>query len=83
MAYPGNMIAELSRISIEEMYNEDECEALEALLAEEESGFYPTPDEEEEVRLFAGYGVDNAALCIEEGPDTTEGGQVIPEWAFN
>jgi hypothetical protein len=83
MAYPGNMIAEASRVGCEEAPGLDSFEALEALLAEQESGFYPTPDEEEEVRLFAGYGVDNAALCIEEGPDTTEGGQVIPEWAFN
>ena len=83
MAYPGNIIAENARITCEEAPGFDSFEALEALLAEEEEGFYPTPDEEEEVRLFSGYGVDNAALCIEEeGPDTTEGGQVIPEWAF-
>ena len=75
-----NIEAELARVTVEEVYNEDFYEALVELLPEE--GFYPTPEEEEEVRLFAGYGMDNAALCI-EGPDTTDCGQVIPVWAFS
>ena len=83
MALPGNIVAELSRISIEEMYNEDEYEALEALLAEEEEeGIWPTPEMEEEAREFAGYYIDDDALCIPRGVDTTDCGEVIPEWAF-
>jgi len=76
----GNIIAELARVTVEEVYNEDHYEALEELLAEE--GFYPTPEEEQAARDAACYGQDDRALCIDEGPDTTDCGQVIPEWAF-
>jgi hypothetical protein len=81
MAQPGHIVAELSRVTCEEVYDAEEYEALEALLAEEE-GIWPTPEMEAEARLFAGYGMDDAALCIDEGPDTTDDGTVIPEWAF-
>ena len=77
----GNIVAELARITVEEVYNEDHYEALEELLAEEEDGFYPTPEMEEEARIFSGYYTDNEALCIY--PDTTECGEPIPAWAFN
>jgi len=76
----GNIIAELARVTVEEVYNEDLYEALEELLAEED-GFYPTPEETEAERDAACYGQDDRALCIGE-EDTTECGQVIPEWAF-
>ena len=82
MAYPGNMIAEASRVSCEEAPGLDSFEALEALLAEEEEGIWPTPEMEEEAREFAGYYIDDDALCIPRGVDTTDCGEVIPEWAF-
>ena len=77
----GNIVAELARITVEEYYNEDMYDALEELLVEEESRFYPTPEMEEEARMFSGYYTDNEALCI--GPDTTECGEPIPAAAFN
>ena len=76
----GNIIAELARVTVEEVFNEDLYEALEDLLAEED-GFYPTPEETEAERDAACYGQDDRVLCIDE-PDMTECGQVIPEWAF-
>ena len=76
----GNIVAELARQTVEEYYNEDLYEALEAL-AMEEDGFYPTPEETEAERDAACYGQDDRALCIDE-PDMTDCGQVIPEWAF-
>jgi hypothetical protein len=76
----GNIIAELARVTVEEVYNEDLYEALEELLAEED-GFYPTPEETEAERDAACYGQDDRVLCIDE-PDMTDCGQVIPEWAF-
>ena len=77
----GNIIAELARVTVEEVYNEDLYEALEELLAEED-GFYPTPEETEAERDAACYGQDDRVLCIDE-PDMTDCGQVIPEWAFD
>ena len=77
----GNIIAELARVTVEEVYDEDLYEALEALAAEED-GFLPTPEQEQAARDAACYGLDNAALCIDEGPDMTDDGTVIPEWAF-
>ena len=77
----GNIVAELALVSCEEYYNEDMYEALEAL-AMEEVGEEPTPEMEQAARDAACYGLDNAALCIDGGPDMTECGQVIPEWAF-
>jgi hypothetical protein len=76
----GNIIAELARVTVEEVFNEDLYEALEELLAEED-GFYPTPEETEAERDAACYGQDDRVLCIDE-PDMTDCGQVIPEWAF-
>jgi predicted ATPase len=76
----GNIIAELARVTVEEVFNEDLYEALEELLAEED-GFYPTPEETEAERDAACYGQDDRVLCIDE-LDMTDCGQVIPEWAF-
>ena len=59
----GNIIAELARITVEEVYNEDHYEALEELLAEED-GFYPTPEETEAEATTVtgtGQGTDHAA----------------------
>tara|TARA_R110000851_G_scaffold269815_4_gene422490 strand:- start:248 stop:484 length:237 start_codon:yes stop_codon:yes gene_type:complete len=75
----GNIIAELARVTVEEVFNEDLYEALEELLVEED-GFYPTPEQEQAARDAACYGQDDRALCIDE--DTTDDGTVIPEWAF-
>ena len=77
----GNIVAELARQTVEEYYNEDMYEALEALAAEED-GFLPTPEIHAAERDAACYGQDNAALCIDEGPDMTDDGTPIPEWAF-
>lgn len=68
----GNIVDEMARITVEEVYND----------LYEEEGFYPTPEETEAERDAMGYGQDDRVLCIDEGPDTTECGQVIPEWAF-
>ena len=78
MSVPGNIEAELARVTVEEVFNEDLYEALEELLAEE-AGFYPTPEQEQAARDAACYGQDDRALCIDE--DTTDDGTVIPEWA--
>ena len=80
MSVPGNIEAELARVTCEEVFNEDLYEALEELLAEEDD-FYPTAEQEQAARDAACYGQDDRVLCI-DGSDTTEGGQVIPEWAF-
>ena len=66
-----------ARVSVEEVYNEDELDAW----LNEEAGLPPTPEMEEEAREASGYYADNDALCIPRG-DTTECGQAIPEWAF-
>ena len=76
----GNIVAELARQTVEEYYNEDLYEALEAL-AMEELGEEPTPEMEQAARDAACYGQDDRVLCIDE-PDMTDCGQVIPEWAF-
>ena len=81
MSVPGNIEAELARVTCEEVFNEDLYEALEELLAEED-GFYPTPEETEAERDAACSGQDARVLCIAEGPDMTDDGTVIPEWAF-
>ena len=75
----GNIIAELARVTVEEYYNEDMYEALEAL-AMEELGEEPTPELEQAARDAACDGQDDRALCI--GEDTTDDGTPIPEWAF-
>ena len=75
----GNIIAELARVTVEEVYDEDLYEALEALAAEED-GFLPTPEMQAAERDAACYGLDDRALCI--GEDTTDDGTPIPEWAF-
>ena len=75
----GNIIAELARVTVEEYYNEDMYEALEAL-AMEELGEEPTPEMEDAERDAACYGLDDRALCI--GEDATDDGTPIPEWAF-
>ena len=78
----GNIVAELARQTVEEYYNEDLYEALEALAMEELGEEEPTPEMEAAERDAACYGLDDRALCIGE-EDTTECGQVIPEWAFD
>ena len=75
----GNIVAELARVTVEEVYDEDLYEALEALAAEED-GFLPTPEQVEAARDAACYGQDDRALCI--GGDETDDGTPIPEWAF-
>ena len=80
MSVPGNIEAELARVTCEEVFNEDLYEALEELLAEEEEGLYPTPEMTAAERDAACYGQDDRVLCIDE--DTTDDGTVIPEWAF-
>jgi len=77
----GNIVAELARQTVEEYYNEDLYEALEALAMEELGEEEPTPEMQAAERDAACYGQDDRALCIGE-EDTTECGQVIPEWAF-
>ena len=79
MSVPGNIEAELARVTCEEVFNEDLYEALEELLAEED-GFSPPPEQEQAARDAACYGQDDRVLCIDE--DTTDDGTVIPEWAF-
>lgn len=66
----GNIIAELARVTVEEVYGEEE----------DFYGFLPTSEMEEAARAAAGYGQDDRALCI--GEDTTDDGTPIPEWAF-
>ena len=75
----GNIVGEFARVTVEEYYNEDMYEALEAL-AMEELGEEPTPEMEQAARDAACYGQDDRALCI--GEDTTDDGTPIPEWAF-
>ena len=75
----GNIIAELARVTVEEVYNEDLYEALEELL-EEEDILYPTPEMTAAERDAACYGLEWAVQST--GDDTTECGQSIPEWAF-
>ena len=77
----GNIVAELARQTVEEYYNEDLYEALEALAMEELGEEEPTPEMQAAERDAACYGQDDRALCIGE-EDTTECGQAIPEWAF-
>lgn len=77
----GNIVAELARQTVEEYYNEDLYEALEALAMEELGEEEPTPEMQAAERDAACYGQDDRALCIGE-EDTTDCGQVIPEWAF-
>ena len=74
----GHPEAEAARVTCEEDARVDE----DIFAWIDFDGFVPTPEQEEEAREFAGYNADNAALCIEDGPDTTECSQVIPEWAF-
>jgi len=76
----GNIVAELARQTVEEYYNEDLYEALEALAMEELGEEEPTPEMEAAERDAACYGLDDRALCI--GEDTTDDGTPIPEWAF-
>ena len=76
----GNIIAELARVTVEEVYNEDLYEALEELLAEEEEGLYPTPEMTAAERDAACYGLEWAVQST--GDDMTDDGTVIPEWAF-
>ena len=63
----GNIIAELARVTVEEVY-------------EEEDGFFPTSEMSRAARDAACYGQDDRALCI--GGDETDDGTPIPEWAF-
>ena len=77
----GNIVAELARQTVEEYYNEDLYEALEALAMEELGEEEPTPEMQAAERDAACYGQDDRALCIGE-EDATDCGQVIPEWAF-
>lgn len=74
----GNIVGAVARITVEEYYNEDMFEALEAL-AMEGVGEEPTPEMEAAERDAAGYGLDDRALCI---GDETDDGTPIPEWAF-
>jgi|TARA_R110002020_G_scaffold112720_1_gene259194 hypothetical protein len=74
----GNIVGELARVTVEDYYNEDMYEALEAL-AMEELGEEPTPEMEQAARDAACYGLDDRALCI---GDETDDGTPIPEWAF-
>jgi len=66
----GNIIAELARVTVEEVYEE----------VYEEDYYLPTPEMEEAARDAACYGQDDRALCI--GGDETDDGTPIPEWAF-
>ena len=67
----GDIVAELARVTVEEVYNEDQYEALEALLEEEYR----------EAELdAANYGQDDRVLGIVSEPDTTDDGTPIPEW---
>ena len=73
-----NIIMQLAKQSVEEYYYA-EYEGLEALAMEGEE---PTPEMEQAARSAACIDQDNAALCIDQGPDTTDCGQAIPYWAF-
>jgi len=67
----GDIVAELARVTVEEIYNEDQYEALEALLEEEHR----------EAELEAAcYGQDDRVLGIAQ--DTTDDGTPIPEWCL-
>jgi|TARA_R100000084_G_scaffold89975_1_gene44011 hypothetical protein len=69
----GDIVAELARVTVEEVYNEDQYEALEALLEEEYR----------EAELdAANYGQDDRVLGIVSEPDTTDDGTPIPEWCL-
>ena len=82
MSLPGNIEDELARVTCEEVYYEDDVlyEVLEELLEELD---HPTFEMEEEAREFAGYYIDDDALCIPRGADVTDCGEDIPEWVFN
>tara|TARA_Y100000389_G_scaffold105275_1_gene102160 strand:+ start:381 stop:590 length:210 start_codon:yes stop_codon:yes gene_type:complete len=67
----GDIVAELARVTVEEVYNEDQYEALEALLEEE--------NREAELEA-ACYGQDDRVLGIAQ--DTTDDGTPIPEWCL-
>ena len=69
----GDIVAELARVTVEEVYNEDHYEALEALLEEEHR--------EAELEA-ANYGQDDRVLGIVSEPDTTDDGTPIPEWCL-
>jgi|TARA_R100000030_G_scaffold30744_2_gene22532 hypothetical protein len=69
----GDIVAELARVTVEEVYNEDQYEALEALLEEE----YREAELE-----AANYGQDDRVLGIVSEPDTTDDGTPIPEWCL-
>ena len=67
----GDIVAELARVTVEEVYNEDQYEALEAFLEEEHR----------EAELEAAcYGQDDRVLGIAQ--DTTDDGTPIPEWCL-
>ena len=67
----GDIVAELARVTVEEVYNEDQYEALEALLEEEHR----------EAELEAAcYGQDDRVLGIAQ--DITDDGTPIPEWCL-
>lgn len=69
----GDIVAELARVTVEEVYNEDQYEALEAILEEEYR----------EAELdAANYGQDDRVLGIVSEPDTTDDGTPIPEWCL-
>ena len=71
----GDIVAELARVTVEEVYNEDQYEALEALLEEEWVA------EQREAELDAAcYGQDDRVLGIAQ--DTTDDGTPIPEWCL-
>ena len=73
----GDIVAELARVTVEEVYNEDHYEALEAILEEE------WQEERREAELSAAnYGQDDRVLCIVSEPDTTDDGTPIPEWCL-
>ena len=69
----GDIVAELARVTVEEVYNEDQYEALEALLEEEYR---------EAELSAANYGQDDRVLGIVSEPDTTDDGTPIPEWCL-
>ena len=69
----GDIVAELARVTVEEVYNEDQYEALEALLEEE----YRAAELE-----AANYGQDDRVLGIVDQPDTPDDGTPIPEWCL-
>ena len=71
----GDIVAELARVTVEEVYNEDQYEALEAILEEE------WQEERREAELSAAnYGQDDRVLGIAQ--DTTDDGTPIPEWCL-